>query len=227
VLSSKLNALTLLMSWLLPTGAVKVYAEHAAESLRRSRAADRARFETVRPAAPVASPAVDVPLDLDEDTEPGRGGSDKLSKDPRNTDHLINGHYQYRAPCPTGGPRNCSLRPRVGRPCTSCGPGYTEGISFQMKIPVGVSQTDLLARQRLMLFRVRFWCAFGLEGTPSGSVCSRRSPAWRATQSLGRCRCCTGWPRDRSGRCRCHCGAVVGADLPSLELGSQRVAVRG
>jgi len=46
-------------------------AEHAAESLRRDTAADRARFETVRPSAPVASPAVDVPLDLDEDTETG------------------------------------------------------------------------------------------------------------------------------------------------------------
>ncbi len=46
-------------------GALKVYAEHAAQSIRRSTAADRARFETVRPSAPVVSPAVDVPLGLD------------------------------------------------------------------------------------------------------------------------------------------------------------------
>jgi hypothetical protein len=38
-------------------------------------AADRARFETVRSSAPVASPAVDVPLDLDEDTETGAEGA--------------------------------------------------------------------------------------------------------------------------------------------------------
>jgi len=56
-------------------GAGKVYAEHAAESLRRNTAADRARFKTVRPSAPVASPAVDVPLDLDEDTETGAEGA--------------------------------------------------------------------------------------------------------------------------------------------------------
>jgi len=46
-------------------GALKVYAEHAAEDVRRSTATDRARFEVVRPSMPVASPAVDVPLDLD------------------------------------------------------------------------------------------------------------------------------------------------------------------
>jgi hypothetical protein len=52
-------------------GAVKVYAEHVKDHVRRKTAADRARFETVRPSAPVASPAVDVPLDLDEDAERG------------------------------------------------------------------------------------------------------------------------------------------------------------
>lgn len=50
-------------------GAVKVCAEHVKALVRRKTAADRARFETVRPSAPVASPAEDVPLDLDEDTE--------------------------------------------------------------------------------------------------------------------------------------------------------------
>jgi hypothetical protein len=46
-------------------GALKVYAEHAAQNARRTNATDRARFEAVRPSAPVASPASDVPLDLD------------------------------------------------------------------------------------------------------------------------------------------------------------------
>ena len=46
-------------------GALKVYADHAADSRRRNTATDLARFEAVRPSAPVASPAVDVPLDLD------------------------------------------------------------------------------------------------------------------------------------------------------------------
>ena len=46
-------------------GARKVYAEHAAQNARTNSATDRARFETVRPSAPVASPASDVPLDLD------------------------------------------------------------------------------------------------------------------------------------------------------------------
>lgn len=50
-------------------GAVKVYAEHVKDLVRRKTAADRARSATVRPSAPVASPAVDVPLDLDKDTE--------------------------------------------------------------------------------------------------------------------------------------------------------------
>ena len=50
-------------------GALKVYAEHVRGSARRTTATDRARFEAVRPSAPVASPAVDVPLDLDEDTK--------------------------------------------------------------------------------------------------------------------------------------------------------------
>jgi hypothetical protein len=40
-------------------GAAKVYAEHVKDLVRRKTAADRARFETVRPPAPVASPAVD------------------------------------------------------------------------------------------------------------------------------------------------------------------------
>ncbi|WP_331948650.1 hypothetical protein [Pengzhenrongella sp.] len=53
-------------------GAVKVYAEHVQDLARRKTAADRARFDTVRPSAPVASPAVDVPLDLDDgDGAPG------------------------------------------------------------------------------------------------------------------------------------------------------------
>jgi len=47
---------------------------------RRKTAADRARFETVRPSAPVASPAVDVPFDLDEDAEMGTEETDQLSK---------------------------------------------------------------------------------------------------------------------------------------------------
>jgi hypothetical protein len=38
---------------------------------RRKTAANRARFETVRPSEPVASPAVEVPLDLNEGTETG------------------------------------------------------------------------------------------------------------------------------------------------------------
>lgn len=46
-------------------GALKVYAAHAAQNARRTNATDRARFETVQPSAPVASPASDVPLDLD------------------------------------------------------------------------------------------------------------------------------------------------------------------
>ena len=46
-------------------GALKVYAEHVQESVRRNTATDLARFEAVRPSEPVASPAVDVPLDLD------------------------------------------------------------------------------------------------------------------------------------------------------------------
>jgi hypothetical protein len=46
-------------------GALKVYAEHVQEGVRRDTATDRARFEAVRPSEPVASPAVDVPLDLD------------------------------------------------------------------------------------------------------------------------------------------------------------------
>jgi hypothetical protein len=57
-----------------------VYAEHVKDLARRKTAADRARFETVRPSAPVASPAVDVPLDLDEDAETGTEGADQLSK---------------------------------------------------------------------------------------------------------------------------------------------------
>jgi hypothetical protein len=56
-------------------GAVKVYAEHVKDLAHRKTAADRARFETVRPSAPVASPAVDVPLDLDEETETGAEGA--------------------------------------------------------------------------------------------------------------------------------------------------------
>jgi hypothetical protein len=46
-------------------GAAKVHAEHVKDLVRRKTAADRARFDTVQPSAPVASPAVDVPLDLD------------------------------------------------------------------------------------------------------------------------------------------------------------------
>jgi len=46
-------------------GTLKVHAEHVQDSARRNTATDRARFEAVRPSAPVASPAVDVPLDLD------------------------------------------------------------------------------------------------------------------------------------------------------------------
>jgi hypothetical protein len=38
-------------------------------------AADPARFDTVQPSAPVASPAVDVPLDLEWDTETGTEGT--------------------------------------------------------------------------------------------------------------------------------------------------------
>ena len=61
-------------------GAAKVYAEHVKNFVRRNTAADRARFETVRPSAPVASPAVDVPFDLDEDAEMGTEETDQLSK---------------------------------------------------------------------------------------------------------------------------------------------------
>lgn len=53
-------------------GALKVYAEHVQDSARPNIATDLARFEAVQPSAPVASPAVDVPLDLDEDTETSR-----------------------------------------------------------------------------------------------------------------------------------------------------------
>ena len=56
-------------------GAAKVYAEHVKNSVRRNTAADRARFETVRPSAPVAYPAVDVPLDFDDGTETGTEGA--------------------------------------------------------------------------------------------------------------------------------------------------------
>jgi len=56
-------------------GAVKVYAEHVKNLVRRNTATDRARFETVRPCAPVAYPAVDVPLDFEEDTETATEGA--------------------------------------------------------------------------------------------------------------------------------------------------------
>lgn len=46
-------------------GATKVYAEHAANRLHRSLTPDSTRFTTVQPSTPVASPATDVPLDLD------------------------------------------------------------------------------------------------------------------------------------------------------------------
>lgn len=61
-------------------GALKVYAEHVQESLRRNTATDRARFEAVRPSVPVASPAVDVPLDLDGTPSQGLSGDDQPSK---------------------------------------------------------------------------------------------------------------------------------------------------
>lgn len=56
-------------------GAAKVYAEHMKGLVRRKMAADPARFDTVQPSAPVASPAVDVPLDLEWDTETGTEGT--------------------------------------------------------------------------------------------------------------------------------------------------------
>jgi hypothetical protein len=50
------------------------------DHVRRTTGVDRARFETVRPAAPVAFPAADVPLDLDEDNEKGTAGAISRAK---------------------------------------------------------------------------------------------------------------------------------------------------
>lgn len=46
-------------------GELKVDAEHVQENLRSNSATDLARFNAMRPSTPVASPAGDVPLDLD------------------------------------------------------------------------------------------------------------------------------------------------------------------
>lgn len=61
-------------------GALKVYAEHAAQDARSSSATDPARFDTVRPSAPVASPASDVPLDLDQDAETSNRDRDRTNR---------------------------------------------------------------------------------------------------------------------------------------------------